>query len=186
MRHGGPLQRRTPLKARTGLRRSGPLRSRSCLTRRTPLRPRRAQLVVTVQLGQPISRVLTGKRRWGRYTGPSRKVRAVVRARSGGWCELRLPGCWGRSSELSHRLGKKAGGRHGRAALQRVNGAAAVLDACTPCHGQITSPHGPVLRDARARGLLLTEDQDPTAVPVISPAWPGPALLDNDGGWRLA
>jgi hypothetical protein len=87
---------------------------------------------------------------------------------------------------LSHRLGKKAGGRHGPAALARVNGPAAVLDACGYCHRQITSPHGAVLRDARDRGLLLTEDQDPTAVPVISPAWPEPALLDNDGGWGTA
>jgi 5-methylcytosine-specific restriction enzyme A len=126
--------------------------------------------------------VLAGKRRWPRYTGPSTKVRQQVRARSGGWCEIRSEGCGGRAVELSHRLAVKAGGRHGTARA-RVNGTACVLHSCGPCHRQITSAHGPALADARARGLLLTEDQDPQTVPVVSPAWSEPVWLDNNGGW---
>lgn len=133
----------------------------------------------------PTTAVGVGKRRWGRYrdTGPTAATRATVRARSGGRCEIVLPGCWTVAADQHHRLNRKAGGRH-RAGRERVNGVAWQVHTCRPCHRAVTSAHGPALADYRARGLVLREHQDAERVPIRTGRWPGPVWLGADGSVR--
>ncbi len=56
-------------------------------------------------------------------------VRAEVRERSGGYCEIGLPGCWRRAIEMHHKKSRARGG---------TNTALNIVDACTPCHHKIT------------------------------------------------
>lgn len=132
----------------------------------------------------PIKRTAAKPKR-PRDTGPTTKVRQIIRGRSGGWCELALPCCSYLACQASHRLAKKKGGRHGEM-RKRVNGAAWILDACPECHRAITSAEEPLLSEYRDAGLLLREGQDARLVPVRSRHFPRPVLLDDEGGWRCA
>lgn len=186
--------RRTPLRARRGLSRRAELRAGAALARSTPLArtgflrrvawPQAPSGLMPTPAAVPVRGSGRAKRRWARYTGPPARVRRLVRQRSLGRCEIALPGCRHLADQIHHRLGRKAGGRHG-AARTRVNGAAWLLDCCSPCHRQVTSPHGAALAVARGRGLLLREHEDARLVPVLG--WRGvPVLLDDAGGWRPA
>lgn len=143
-----PLERRTPLTAKTELRRTTAL-SRSPLARSA------------LHAGSAVRRA-TPKRR---NTGPTAKVRALVRARSGGWCEW--AGCWLAAAEVHHRLNRKQGGRRGEASI-RINQAAWLLDACRVHHNLVTSPHGEARVLARSSGWLLLEGEDARTAPVLS------------------
>lgn len=107
-----------------------------------------------------------------RVTAEAREAKRIVRARSGGWCELGIPGvCEGRATNFSHRVGAAHGGPY-----SAVNG----LDACgsgtTGCHGWAT--HNRTV--ARERGWILFSTDDPAASPVVH-AWLGRVLLLADG-----
>lgn len=140
-----------------------------------------------LQQGQPLRRTritatVAAARRPRRDTGPARSVRQIVYERSGGWCEW--PGCTQQRAEVHHRLGRKAGGRHGSMS-DLINQAAWLLAACREHHWQVTSPVGAVREQACADGWLLVEGQDARSVPVLTRHWPGPILLDDEGCWSM-
>ncbi len=160
-----PLPRRAVPMQRTPIKRTTALQSS----------PRRPVLSAPVAVAKP-------KR--PKDTGPGTAARGKVRRRSGGGCELGLPGCGRQAHHASHRLGKKAGGRHGEMAV-RINQPAWFLDACPHCHGLVTSAKEPKLTAYRGAGLLLKEGQDARQRPVQVSWWPVPVLLDDDGGWTV-
>jgi hypothetical protein len=144
----GSLARRTPLVAKSPLARSVPKHTRQA-----------AKL----------------KRR---PSGIPAKVRAALKERSGGVCEIQAPGCNGRAVDPSHRIKTGSGGRHGEAAV-RHHVLSNLLHACRGCHhGQIHAYPA----DAYWRGWMLREHEDPTAVPVLRRGlW---VLLADDGSIR--
>lgn len=90
-------------------------------------------------------------------------VSLLVRARSGGWCEIQLAEvCLGRASQRHHRVTQKAGGRHG-AAARRSDQASDLLDLCAACHDVVTDYP---LRAYRY-GWSLREGQETTQEPVV-------------------
>ena len=163
------------------------------LPRYTPLKPvsdrRRAQreaagLPVFSTLSRSVAsgrepRTVAVKPRRGRNTGPTDKVRRIVDARSGGWCEW--PTCRQPATDTHHRLNRKAGGRHG-AMRQRINQPAWLLHACRLHHDYVTSPTGGDRVLCEAWGWLLREGNDALAVPVLTRHATRPVLLDDAGG----
>lgn len=99
----------------------------------------------------------------------NRTAKAIVRERSGGWCEMRLPGCLGRATDFSHRIGRGVGGPD-----TASNG----MDAFRMCHGWCHSRP----EEAKGLGLMLESWQDPTNEPVAYQN-AGMVLLDNEGLW---
>ncbi len=111
-----------------------------------------------------------------RYTGPSARVRKLVRRRAQDACEW--PACGRVGTDYHHRLNRKAGGRHGER-RQQVNSASWVVLACRPHHEYVTSPHGTAREDVMARGWLLEEHQVAGEVPIrLDGGW---VLLDDEG-----
>jgi hypothetical protein len=102
------LQRTTPLRSVTPLERT---RLRSSGPALRPVKPRKAP-----------------------QGAQEKEAKRLTRVRSGGWCELRLPGiCVGRAYDFSHRI---AAGRGGK--WTASNG----CDACRWCHDAITNTNG--------------------------------------------
>jgi 5-methylcytosine-specific restriction endonuclease McrA len=111
------------------------------------------------------------------------KVRAAVRARSGGRCEFRFwPGddldaplagdvrCRRRATEMHHRLPRSRGGAHTVENLVHL---------CSPCHDWIEQNR----EEARHRGLLIaTPPYDPLAKLRRSVGPIDPASLADLGG----
>jgi hypothetical protein len=85
-------------------------------------------------------------------------VRALIVARSSGYCELRLHDCMGVGTDLAHRIGRKMGGRPLLDDLRASN----ALFSCRRCHSWC---HDRV-DEARDLGFMLKEGQDPTVEPV--------------------
>lgn len=129
--------------------------------------------------GSTFARTTATAKKPPRDTGPSREVRALIAARSGGWCEL--AGCSRRAIDVHHRLNRKSGGRHGEAAV-RVNGAAWLLHVCRECHRWLTNPTGVDRQLCLDNGWVLLERQDAQQVPARLRH--GIVLLENDGGMR--
>lgn len=150
------LRRKTPLDRGTP-----PLARYSPLARRSPLATR-----VVAVAGKPRSR--------GKPSVPA-TVREILQERSGGACEIALPGCSGQGTDPAHRKGVKAGGRHG-ATRESHNQPSNVLWACRGCHDWCH--HRPA--EAYDLGLMLREHQDPAVEPVQyrSAGW---VLLDDAG-----
>lgn len=99
-------------------------------------------------------------------------VRARVMARSGGFCEARIPGCWDEASQLHHRRPRGAGGSRDPRTGQASNGYA----LCLPCHNHIERNR----TEARDRGWIVRQSADPRQVPVFRYGrW---VLLDDEGG----
>lgn len=83
------------------------------------------------------------------------EVRAAVRRRSGGRCEVRLDGCSGRATGQHHRLKRRAG----------VHTAENLVDVCRECH--TASPaaiHRNVARSIEA-GLIIPSWESPPREP---------------------
>lgn len=97
--------------------------------------------------------------RWRPAVPP--EVREVLVARSGGWCEARLPMCVGGATDTQHRITQKHGGRHG-IARDRHNRLSNLLDLCRPCHRWVTDH--PLLSEQL--GLSLKENDPTEACPV--------------------
>ena len=112
-------------------------------------------------------------------TQPARQVgvgeglaRDRVKARSGGWCEMQVPGvCLGRATNWCHRVGKGQGGQ-----WRASNGLAGCGSGTTGCHGWCHA--NPAA--ARERGWMLRRTEDPAAVPVLLPT--GVRVLLDDVG----
>ena len=95
-------------------------------------------------------------------TATERAARDLVRARSGGWCEVRLPGvCLGRAANMHHRKNRSQGGKWAASNL---------LDLCgsgtTGCHGVLTDPQGR-RAEYEATGWIVPSYADPAEVPVL-------------------
>lgn len=124
-----------------------------------------------------IKRVLMS-RRW-KATGPTPDVVEALRERSGGWCEMALPGCLGRATEVCHRIKRGMGGRKGVARSEN-NRLSNVIDGCHVCHGWTHSRP----TEAGELGLILEEWQDPPTEPVARRGVL--VLLADDGTWEEA
>ncbi len=111
------LRRKTPLVAKTGLRRTSALNA-------SPLARSSVHARSAREANQP-------KRRTANAI-PA-KVRTALALRSGGLCEVQAPGCVGRAIDPSHRKKTGAGGRH-RAAAVRHHVLSNLLHACRFCH----------------------------------------------------
>jgi hypothetical protein len=156
------LQRKTALPRGGGLQRRTPLQAGKPLTRG------KALAVKPMKRSRPKPAVPPA-------------VRAEVAARSGGWCEVALPGCAGRAFDVQHRITTKAGGRHGEAKVlhDRLSD---LLHSCRLCHLEIHR----LPAKAEARGLTVREGVDTSAVPVWTRHAVGAVLLDDAGGWEPA
>lgn len=146
------------------MKRSAPIARRTPLTSSTPLA--RSSALAPKHTRKP------AKRRGS--SGVPAKVRAALKVRSGGVCEIQAPGCSMRATEDSHRLKVGMGGRHGAAAV-RHHVLSQLLHACHGCHrGLHEAPAA-----AYWAGRMLREGEDPTAVPVLyRNRW---VLLADDG-----
>jgi 5-methylcytosine-specific restriction protein A len=91
------------------------------------------------------------------------KVRAALKLRSGGLCEIEAPGCTEVASEAAHRKKVGAGGRKGDAAV-RHHVLSNLLHACHNCH-QVQGHRHPAA--AYAAGWMLREHQNPLSEPVV-------------------
>lgn len=117
-------------------------------------------------------------------TAAERAARDLVRARSGGWCEVRIPGvCLGRAANMHHRKNRSQGGRADAANLVDLCGSGS-----TGCHGALTDTQGR-RAEYEAMGCIVASHDDPATVPVlihnatIGHDW---ALLGDDGCLTLA
>ncbi len=154
MKRGTPLTRRTPLSPGTkGLARTGGL-SRTPMTQG---RPQAAQ-----------------RKPAARDTGPDAETRAVVHARSGGWCERAA--CRRQAVQIHHRRPRGTGGSK----AADTNLASNLLHLCLEDHGWIE--HNRVA--AKVLGLLLPSRSCPAEEPVLTRHAPVPVLLDDTGAWR--
>lgn len=108
-----------------------------------------------------------------RDTGPTREVRQLVAARSGGSCEIARPGsCQHLATDQHHRRPRGAGGSR----RDDTNVPSNLLCACRGCHSWVESNR----QTALAFGWLLGQHQRPAASPVqYRGEW---ARLDDDGG----
>lgn len=101
--------------------------------------------------------------------------RAALTQRSGGWCEMALPGCARIAIDPAHRISRKAGGRKGEA-KRRHDQLSNVLHACRQCHTWSTSRPA----ESYELGLALREHQIPEQEPVVRRG--ELVYLDNAGG----
>lgn len=95
-------------------------------------------------------------------TTDERAAKRLVRARSGGWCETRIPGvCLGRAANFHHRQNRSQGGQ-----WTAPNG----LDLCgsgtTGCHGAVTNTNGRRV-EYEDNGWIVPHGLDPATVPVL-------------------
>jgi hypothetical protein len=113
-----------------------------------------------------------------------RVARPLVRARSGGICETRIPGvCLGRAANMHHRKNRSQGGKWTASNL---------IDLCgsgtTGCHGVLTDPQGR-RTEYEANGWIVPSYANPAEVPVlIHNATTGHdwVLLDDNGDLAFA
>lgn len=115
-----------------------------------------------------------------RDTGPSPETVAQVLTRDGFacvGCGIRISGERGRDWSLQHRRPRGMGGTR----RDDTNSPANLLTVCgsgtTGCHGQMESHRAEALEN----GWLITQDQDPAAVPVLVGHGSRWVLLTHDG-----
>lgn len=153
------IARKTPLKPGRPLVRRTPLRARSTL-RATPIAQVSEKRAVRLAAAGARSTFLPARPE----PAVPPKVRAALRARSGGVCEIQLPGCTGTAVDPSHRKKVGAGGRHGEAKVAH-DVLSNLLDACRADHDELH--RRPAWAKHPSRGWMLDEGQDPVRVPVL-------------------
>lgn len=136
--------------------------------------------------GKPLVRKTPMKRTTGPARTPMKKarpkpsvptaVRKSLAERSQGDCEMYLPGCTGAATEVSHRIKRGTGGRHGTAE-ELSNRLSNLLHACRECHAWCHARPA----EAYDLGLILREHQDPLTEPANTCRY-GPVWLDDQGG----
>lgn len=144
MKRGGPLERRTPLDQRTPLSHTVPMQ-RS-----------------TLQANQGGHHKPAARPKPAYRPAVPARVLAVLKERSGGVCEIGLPGCAYTATDPAHRIKQGMGGRKG-VTKKAHDVPSNVLHLCRWCH---TICHQqPNL--AYRRGWMLREHQTPIAEPVL-------------------
>jgi hypothetical protein len=103
------------------------------------------------------------------------EVRSALAVRSGGRCEMALPGCWGRATDPCHRVGSQNGGRHGAAKVHHDR-LSNLVHGCRACHSWCHDNTA----QAEAMGLILRQCEVPEETPVILRC--ELVYLDNAGG----
>jgi hypothetical protein len=106
-------------------------------------------------------------------------VRRALAKRSGGECEMRLPGCWVRATDPCHRIGSQNGGRHGEAKVHHDR-LSNLVHGCRACHSWCHDNPD----QAEAMGLILRQHEVPEETPAVLRC--ELVYLDNDGGWTVA
>lgn len=136
-----PLEAHKPLERRTGLAQVGRRRQERAKAEGKPVR---ATLTATYRPAVPDD------------------VRAALKKRSRGECEMQLNGCTWYATDPAHRIGQGSGGRHGEAKVQNDR-LSNLLYACRTCHDWTHA------RDAEAKdkGLRLENGQVPLVEPVL-------------------
>ena len=101
------------------------------------------------------------------------RARRLVRARSGGLCEMRMPGlCTWWATEFSHRIRRSQGGP-----WTASNG----LDSCHWCHLAITNTNGR-RAEYRAKRWVLDSTDNPLTEPALTIH--GLVLLNDHGDFE--
>jgi hypothetical protein len=155
MKPGKPLERRTPLKSCGRLERKGALARGSGLARRAAVKASKRAALAAGTAADGIG---------------ERVARDRTKARSGGWCEIQMDGCFGRATDWHHRL------RDGQGGLwQASNG----LHLCRWCHEAVTNTRGH-RAEYEANGWLVPTGTVPADVPVLLPT--GQRVLLDDVG----
>lgn len=140
MKRGGPIRRKTPMKSTSPLRSTPPSD--------TP--------------GKPVHR------KTGKHVGES-KAKRLAKKRSGGLCEVCIPGvCLLRGTDFHHRLFQSQGGK-----WDIVDG----LFVCRSCHMAITNTNGR-RGEYEAKGWIVPSHGDPATTEVLM--W-----HDERQGWFL-
>lgn len=145
--------------------------------RRTPLKAKKP-----IRHGKGFKPTANPPKKASRPKTASKSVVDLVKARSGGLCEIGLL-CFGSSpaTERAHRMGKGSGGVGKSNPV--ANGAANLVDGCHDCHVRIDNAE---VADAERLGLKLRHGvARPCEMPVhhYRLGW---VLLDDDGGYRAA
>ena len=89
-------------------------------------------------------------------------VRAAVRSRSRGRCEIRLPGCSGGAASMHHRLKRRAG----------VHTLENILHTCANCHTASPAALHRNVAWARRVGLIIDSWDGPQATEWVRPPAP--------------
>lgn len=122
MKQRTPLQRKTPMASRSSLART-PFKSHSTsLQRSAPIQQRGARKTKADKAAECLEKLIG-----------EGIAKEIVGGRSGGWCEIRLPGCYGQALDWHHRQNRTQGGL-----WQASNG----IHGCRFCHEQITNTRG--------------------------------------------
>lgn len=152
------LTRKTPLEAKSEMRRTSALNRSSASPARG--RAKRSNLA---------------KRLAARPAVPAR-IHAALAARSGGLCEMALPGCTGIAVDPAHRVRTGMGGRKG-ATKEAHDVLSNLIHACRRDHEW--THREPAM--AYALGLMLRDGSDPLKEPaLIQGRW---VLLSDDGSY---
>ncbi len=149
MKRSGPPARKTPLTAKTELKRKTALSA--------------APVSASAKHRNPAANQRQPKRTTA--TPPPRvpaKVRAALAVRSEGLCEIAQQGCTRWASEFSHRKKVGAGGRKGAARTDH-DVLSNALHACHQCHS--AGHRNPVM--AYDLGWMLREHQNPLVIPAL-------------------
>lgn len=100
-----------------------------------------------------------------------RSARLLVKRRSGGLCELVLPGCTVWATDWCHRIARGRGGKWT---------ASDGLHGCRSCHWAITNTNGRRAEYERA-GYIVRTGADTATVPVLIGPQRHRVLLTDDG-----
>jgi hypothetical protein len=141
VKRGGDIQRKTPIERRTALTAS-PL-ARSSLHAAQASRERAPKAKRRVKPAVPA------------------RILAALTHRSGGVCEMALPGCTEWATDPAHRIRQGMGGRKG-AAKTAHDVLSNLLHACRRCHSRTHAE--PAF--AYSLGLMLRDGSDPLAEPA--------------------
>ncbi|MFY1686434.1 hypothetical protein [Plantactinospora sp. WMMB782] len=150
MKRGAPLKTFTPLVRKTPLRRVSEKKAADGGNRFSTLDEK-----PTESLSKPMKRA--------RYVpAVPVNVKVALAVRSGGRCEIAIPGCTGTATDPAHRLKRGMGGRKGaaKAAADRLSG---LMHACRRCHSHTHANPA----EAYSAGWMLREGQEPTQVSVL-------------------
>jgi hypothetical protein len=134
------------------VKRTGPLPRYTPLTGSAPL--------ARSALGRNAGPKLPAQRR-PKPAVPSR-LRMELQGRSGGTCEIVLPGCGITAIDPAHRIKQGMGGRHGEAKVAH-DVLSNLIHACRWCHSICHQQPNLAYR----RGWMLREGQNPLEVPVL-------------------